>query len=285
MKTPFLVLVSVAALIAPTTVHQAVAPELVQDGVISTTRNETWPSIDPADGSLWFSVYDANFDRQTIVRAPKSGSTWGTPAAVAFSTGTSGDRAARFSPDGKRLYFSSSRALPGGTAGRFHMWFVERTNAGWTEPVALPEPLNSAAADRHASETGAGDLYFSSTRTGANEIYHAKRTGNSWGSVEMLPATVNAAHRQTDLVVAPDGSWMLVVVTDHPKGLGGDDLFLSRRVNGAWTELEHLPAPINSKEYEYGPSLSPDGKTLYFTSHRRGSADVYRVPVAAFKNF
>ena len=38
---------------------------------------------------------------------------------------------------------------------------------------------------------------------------------------------------------------------------------------------------MNSKEYEYGPSLSPDGRTLYFTSHRRGSADVYRVSVSA----
>jgi hypothetical protein len=127
------------------------------------------------------------------------------------------------------------------------------------------------------NRSGRSSSKTASTRTGANEIYHSKRSGNSWGPVELLPPTINPAHRQTDVVVSPDDSWMIVVVTDHPQGLGGDDLFLSRRVNGAWSELQHLPAPVNSKEYEYGPSISPDGKTLYFTSHRRGSADVYRV--------
>lgn len=279
MKT--IALISLAAVGLASSLPQTPEPELVQDGVISTTRNETWPSIDPVDGSLWFSVYDSNFDGQIILRAPKSGDKWGTPASVPFSTSAAGDRAPRFSPDGKRLYFSSNRgsATPRG----FHLWFVERRGQRWSDPVKLPEPVNSTAADRHSSETRDGDLFFSSTRTGSNEIYHSKRTGSAWGPVELLPPTVNAAHRQTDLVVSPDGNWMLVVITNHPQGLGGDDLFLSRRVNGAWSALQHLPAPINSKEYEYGPSISPDGKMLYFTSHRRGGvADIYRVPVAAF---
>lgn len=34
---------------------------------------------------------------------------------------------------------------------------------------------------------------------------------------------------------------------------------------------------INSAEYEYGPTISADGEYLYLTSHRGGSADVYRV--------
>jgi Tol biopolymer transport system component len=280
MKTPPLVLFSLFALAAPRPTQQPSTPELVQDGVISTARNETWPSVDPVDGSLWFSIYDENFDRQTILRAPKAGDKWGTPAAVSFSSGTSGDRAPRFSPDGKRLYFSSNRSSA--NARGFHIWVVERRGQGWSDPVQLPAPVTSTAADMHSSETRDGDLFFFSTRSGANEIFRSKRTGNTWSAAELLPPTVNAVRRQTDILVAPDGSWMLVVVTGHPKGLGGDDLFLSRRVNGVWAELQHLPAPINSSEYEYGPSLSPDGKTLYFTSHRRGSADVYRVPVSAF---
>ncbi|MCH9014226.1 MAG: PD40 domain-containing protein [Gemmatimonadetes bacterium] len=28
---------------------------------------------------------------------------------------------------------------------------------------------------------------------------------------------------------------------------------------------------MNSSEYEYGPTLSGDGRYLYFTSHRAGS--------------
>jgi hypothetical protein len=231
MKTLSLVSLSMLAFAAPIS-RQAVEPELIQDGVISTARNETWPSIDPVDGSLWFSIYDDNFDRQTILRAPKTGDKWGTPAAVAFSSGASGDRAPRFSTDGKRLYFSSNRNAP--SPRNFHIWFVERRASGWSEPAMLPEPVNSSAADRHSSETRDGDLFFSSTRTGANEIYRAKRAGGTWGAVEMLPPTVNAAHRQTDVVVAPDASWMLVVASpgaDQLEGVRVRPQHLARRKN------------------------------------------------------
>ncbi|MGH7462329.1 MAG: TolB family protein, partial [Longimicrobiales bacterium] len=152
---------------------------------------------------------------------------------------------------------------------------------GWSEPRLLPEPVNSSGKDYHSSETRAGDLYLASNRVGGtrSSIYRARRAGEKW-SVESVMLSSDPVG-QPDLMVSPDGMWMILVITSHPQGLGGDDLFLSRFENGRWSQPKHLPAPINSAEYEYGPSLSPDGRTLYFTSHRRGNADVYRIPVAA----
>lgn len=37
---------------------------------------------------------------------------------------------------------------------------------------------------------------------------------------------------------------------------------------------------MTSEEYEYRPTLSPDGRWIHFTSHRRGSADIYRIPLS-----
>jgi regulation of enolase protein 1 (concanavalin A-like superfamily) len=264
---------------------QTVQPERVLPDVISTPRNETFPSIDPVDGSLWFSVYADNFDGQSILRAARSGTGWSAPAAVPFSTGQWGDRAPRFSPDGQRLYISSNRPTPSNAAGGdFNLWVLQRGANGWSEPRLLPEPVNSSGRDYHSSETRAGDLYVASNRPGGagrSDIYRFRRTGESWTAGSAIGAPINDALGQPDLLVAPDGTWMILVITDHPQGLGGDDLFLSRFENGHWSALKHLPAPINSSEYEYGPSLSPDGRTLYFTSHRGGNADVYRIPVAA----
>jgi Tol biopolymer transport system component len=107
------------------------------------------------------------------------------------------------------------------------------------------------------------------------------RTASGWGEPEHLPPEINDALSQPDVLVAPDGSWLIVAVTDHPRGLGGDDLFLTRRTTRGWTPLEHIPAPINSAEYEYGPSLTADGRSLLFTSHRRGTADIYVIPLSA----
>ena len=162
---------------------------------------------------------------------------------------------------------------------------MERGHDGvWTPPRVLPAPVNSEKSDIHVVETGNGDLYLASRRTGSlgeSDIYRIPWADGLWGAEEHLPPPINDERSQSDLLVSPDGSWMILVVTDHPRGLGGDDLFLVRREDGRWGAPEHLPAPINSAEYEYGPSLSPDGATLYFTSHRRGSADVYRLPLSA----
>jgi hypothetical protein len=278
-------LVPVALILLARPVAAQDAPRLIQPGVISTEKNETFPAIDPIDGSLWLSSYTDNFDRQVIMRAARVGSEWQAPAVVGFSGKSWGDRAPRFSPDGKRLYVSSNRPLPGRSgAGTFHLWVLERRGSDWSEPQPLPEPVNSSAADRHSSETRSGDLYVSSTRPGGagrSDIYRMRRVGAGWSEAERLPAPINDALSQPDLLVAPNGRWMILVITDHPEGLGGDDLFLSRLENGAWTRPERLAEPINSKEYEYGPSLSPDGRTLYFTSHRRGSADIYSIPTVA----
>lgn len=259
-------------------------PQLIQDGTISSPeRHETWPAVDPVDGSLWFSVVEGGFDDQRIVRAPRAGDAWGEPRPVPFSDGRFGDRAPRFSADGSQLFFTSNRPIETWPEGDLNVWVVRRTVDGWGEPTRLPEPVNTPAVDMHASTTRMGDLVLSTRREGTvgrSDLVWIPREGEEYGRAVPLEE-VNDELSQSDVLVAPDGSWLIVVVTDHPLGLGGDDLYLVRRTAHGWAPLEHLPAPINSPEYEYGPSLSPDGRWLWFTSHRRGTADVYRTPLAA----
>jgi Tol biopolymer transport system component len=97
------------------------------------------------------------------------------------------------------------------------------------------------------------------------------------GALLHLPTPVNDENSQPDLWVSPDESWMILVITDHPSGFGGDDLYLSRWDGSVWSTPSNLGPGVNSEEYEYGPTISADGQYLYFTSHRGESADVYRV--------
>lgn len=260
-------------------------PQVVQDGLISSPdRQETFPAVDPADGSLWFSVAEGSFDDQRLFRAPLGADGWLAPEPVPFSTGAHGDRAPRFSADGATLYFTSNRPVPGHPEGDMNIWAASREGAGWGEPRPLPPPVNSPAPDIHVSATDSGDLFLATRREGGagrSDLVRVPRRRDGFGPAERLPAQINDELSQPDVLAAPDGSWLIVAVTDHPVGLGGDDLFLTRRTAHGWTPLEHFPAPINSEAYEYGPTLSPDGRWLYFTSHRRGSADVYRIPLPA----
>ncbi|MGD8276996.1 MAG: hypothetical protein PVH00_03170 [Gemmatimonadota bacterium] len=263
-------------------VVRQVTVERVGEGVISTGRNETFPVEDPMDGSLWFSVYDQSFDQQTIMRAARGDGTWVTPETAPFS-GRWGDRAPRFSPDGDRLYFTSNRPMRGSAPGDMNVWMTERRRDGWSEPVPLPAPVNGEARDMHVAAT-ASALYFASNRPGGaglSDVYRVAGDPVGGGSADRPAGRVNDAHSQPDLWVSPDESWMILVVTDHPEGLGGDDLFVLRRTADGWSAPRHLAAPINTDEYEYGPSISADGEWLYFTSHRGGSGDIYRVRLRA----
>lgn len=253
--------------------------ELVGEGVVSTGRNETFPMEDPVDGDLWFSVYERGFNDQTIMVARRQGAGWGTPEVAPFS-GTWGDRAPRFAPDGSELYFTSNRPVDGkGEPGDMNIWRVERSGDGWGDPSLVEPPVSSPAPDIHVAVTPRG-FWVPSSRDGTlgrSDIFRVDRQSRE---VVHLPGPVNDEHSQPDLWVSPDETWMILVVTDHPSGHGGDDLYLSR-FGEAWSVPENLGPEINSPEYEYGPSLSRDGEWLYFTSHRAGSADVYRVPVDA----
>ena len=287
-RVPVLAVVWLAALVTGAAVvdrPEAVrAPELVGDGVVSKVdRNETFPAIDPVDGSLWYSVYENSFDAQTIMVARRSGASWLEAQAAPFS-GRWGDRAPRFSPDGRRLYFTSNRPrTAGGARGDMNIWVVERSAAGeWSEPRLLPEPVNTGSREIHNVETANGTIYLASDRPGGrgrSDIYRFTRSGEAWTGTSVT--AVNDSLSQPDLLVSPDEEWMILAITDHARGLGGDDLFISRRTGATWSAPSPLGAPINSSEYEYGPTLSPDGRYIYYTSHRRnGSADVYRVSVA-----
>lgn len=257
-------------------------PELVQPGVISTEGNETFPAVDPADGSLWFSVYEGGFDDHTIVVAPPSpsGDGWSEPVVAPFS-GRWGDRAPRFGPDPDLLYFTSNRPV-GAEAepGDMNIWRVRRTADGWGVPEVVPAPVRSGEPDIHAVPTDHA-LWLASRRAGTLGASDIFRIPEGADEAEHLAPPINDEHSQSDLWVSPDERVMILVVTDRPGGFGGDDLYLSRDDGSGWSPPENLGPGINTAEYEYGPTLSPDGAFLYFTSHRNGSADVYRIPVDA----
>lgn len=261
---------------------------LVGEGRVSTDVAEAFPAPDPGGDALYFSVVvDDNWAHQRLVVAPASGEGWGPPQPLPFSDDRRfSDRAPRLSPDGLRLVFSSNRPVGGAEhdPNDFNLWMVDRpTPAGpWSDARPLTS-VNSAERDYHASMTSDGTLYFASTRPGGlgrSDIYRARWTGDRYAAPESVGAPINTELSQPDLLVTPDGTMMILVITDHPTGLGGDDLFVSFNRNGSWTDPRNLGSAVNTPEYEYGPSLSADREYLYFTSHRSGGGDTYRIALS-----
>ena len=259
------------------------AAELVQPGVISTDGGEIFPAFSPDGRTLYFNTHLQGWSSHRLMMSRLGPDGWGKPEMLPFS-GEYNDRAARPAPDGSVLFFSSDRPLPGASRprGDFNLWTVElRQDGSWGEPQPLPSPVTTEADEWHSSMMADGTLYFSSRNRpdshGFSDLYRTRFDGESYTTPVNLGPPLNDRRSQTDLYVSPDGSFMIFVITDHPEGYGGDDLWLSLFRDGAWSDPINLGPDVNSSQYEYGPAISPDGRYLYFSSHRRGLGDIYRV--------
>ena len=264
-------------------------PSLFAPNVVSTPDSgEAFGTLTP-DGREFYFTKHHDFARHHIMVSRLAQGEWSQPELVPIS-GVYNDREPRLSPDGKRLYFSSNRPItPGDTARRrnLDLWFSDRQpNGQWGTPRHIQGAVNGDANDFSPVVTANGTLYFVSTRAGAigggarpHNVWRARPidvANGVWATPENAGPGINAGF-EANVFVSPDESLMLVSRDGAPDGLGGDDLYFSRRIGGAWQPMRHLPQPINSKEYEYGPAISPDGQWLFFTSHRTGNGDIFRV--------
>lgn len=284
MRIPF-----VLCLLAATRVQ---AQSLFAPGIISRPDSaEAFGSLTPDGKEFYFTIHRADFSRHRIVVARRATGGWSAPETLPIS-GVYNDREPKLSPDGRRLYFSSNRPLAAGDTTRrrdLDLWFSDRRSDGsWSSPKHI-EGANGPSNDFSPSVTANGTLYFISNRRGGigkdslpYNVWRAEpldlATGR-WKAPVNAGSAINAGF-ETNVFVTPDESLMLVSRDGSPDTFGGDDIYFSRRAgSGAWQAMKHLPAPINTKEYEYGPLVSPDGRFLFVTSHRTGNGDIYRFSI------
>jgi len=94
---------------------------------------------------------------------------------------------------------------------------------------------------------------------------------SEWSEPVSLGPVVNSASRELGPELSPDGL-SLYFGTDRPGGLGGFDLWVSRRDcrDCVWGPPADLGPNINSPTADGAPAFSPDGHLLFFSSARGG---------------
>jgi len=70
--------------------------------------------------------------------------------------------------------------------------------------------------------------------------------------------------------ISGDGRMLVFTSCMGRKGFGSCDLYVTYKEGNVWSEPENLGRPVNSTSWDSQPSLSPDGRTLYFVSDRKG---------------
>lgn len=144
------------------------------------------------------------------------------------------------------------------------------------------------------------EFYFTSSRNTSRrkhgmtdeaflDIYKATYTDGIITDVTVLKGDVNTKYHEAIVSFSPDGTRMYFDRNAFYRGKFQKDddgvnqlnIYYASLVDGTWKDVQ--PVPFNNTEYSVGhPSVSPDGKTLYFVSDMPGGfgdSDIYRVSI------
>ncbi len=158
-------------------------------------------------------------------------------------------------------------------------------------------------ADFGAVLSNDNTLYFVSSRNVSKktdkwinqpylDIYQSIRNEDGSLSEPKAVGDLNTAFHDGPITISADGNTIYFARDSHSEGsfekdkknnvkLGQQGLYKATKVDGKWTNIEALP--INSKKYSVSnPSLSKDGKTLYFASNMPGGlgeTDIWKISI------
>jgi len=228
--------------------------------------------------STSFPASDSGYTYCQILTSRIADGHWLSQEKADFSRPAIGDDVPFFSPDGSRLYFMSGRTDGGiGRAGRERIWMMERIGSSWSEPKLIIGGPNDMDIHWQFSVAANGNIYFSSR----DDIYVSKLVNGKYGEAENLGEPVNTDAGEGSPYIAPDESYLIITRFGAIDGKGGTDLYIGfKNAAGDWTEPVNMGESINTDSNDMCPYLSPDGKYLFFNSHRSGNADIYWVDAA-----
>ncbi|MFT5955571.1 MAG: Tol biopolymer transport system component, partial [Cyclobacteriaceae bacterium] len=109
-------------------------------------------------------------------------------------------------------------------------------------------------------------MIFESNKSGQYWLYESQLVEGVWSDPTSL-TDINSYGDATDLIGGPSLSFdnnTLFFFASFREGLGREDIYYSTRTDEGWTSPKNIGGPINTTGYEGFPSISADGRELYF---------------------
>ncbi|HOP06622.1 MAG TPA: hypothetical protein PLF13_04945 [candidate division Zixibacteria bacterium] len=186
------------------------------------------------------------------------------------------ERDACFSADGLEFYYT----LMG--PERPAILCITLDDERWTRPRVAAFSGRYPDLEPAFSPDGSR-LYFASKRpmTGQQppnwDIWYTTRSDSGWNQPINIDAPINSGGDEFYPSLAANGN--LYFTAERPEGLGKEDIYRARMIDGLWSAPENLGASINSEGWEFNAFVAPDESYLIYTAVGRdddlGNGDLY----------
>jgi outer membrane protein OmpA-like peptidoglycan-associated protein len=255
-------------------------------GGLNSSGNELHPVLSPDGNTLYFArtKFAGNTEGNTdsgdawLSKSPDQGKTWGPPTRLdAINTAQNNEVVAATGPDGRTLYVRGTYDANGFRDESLSKVSSAAAASGSAKGV---KPTPVSINNYYTAVPGAG--YFVSNdgqilllslergdSEGGNDIYLSRPDGKGvYGEPTSLGPVLNSPGFDFAPWLTPDGKTLYFASYGH-MGYGSADIFVSQRLDDSWTkwsEPRNLGPALNGPGFNAYFSLTPDGKTAYFSS-------------------
>ncbi len=164
-----------------------------------------------------------------------------------------------------------------------------KTGETWAKPMNITP---SVASDGNMDVVGLSydgkKMLLAVTDQFTSNIYVSTYENKRWNPAVSLGKPINSKYYEAHACFSPDGK-SIYFSSNRKESMGGMDIFRSdQQENGTWGEPVSLGPRINTILNEEAPTMSPDGKRLYFSSQGHstmGGFDIFYSELLADGSF
>jgi flagellar motor protein MotB len=145
-------------------------------------------------------------------------------------------------------------------------------------PVNLGDSINTPGDEYWPSITVDGQtlMFTREIATGRSmpktqeDFYFSHLSNSSWGRAFNAGYPLNTSSNEGAQSLSSDGSYMYFTACEKPDGQGSCDIYYSSFDGNRWSVPENIGKTVNTHGWETQPSISANGKMLFFVSNRAG---------------
>lgn len=255
---------------------------------INTKYDEYFPAIFPDDSTIIFTRRSNGVEEDFYIAQRDSCGGWFIARDMGSPPNSpQPDGALMRSADGHYLFFmrDGNRSDNGWEGGGCDLFFSYIDNNGWSQAVPFGATINTPGYEGMPSLSCDNKImYFVSDRPdgfGGKDIWSSRFQDGLWQVPENLGPEINTPYDETAPYIAADNNTLYFTSNGHP-GLGGTDIFFSKKKHDSWQRPENMGYPFNTPYDDVSICISPSGKKAYMASDREGgmgAMDIYEVPL------
>jgi len=249
-------------------------PEIFAPGIVSD-ENRVYANVtfnpELAEVAWTLNTSDTTLNHGGIIISKFENGSWSMPKEVRFLSKEYDHRSPFYSLDGKRLYFQAYLRSNRGWDQMEKFYFVEKTDAGWSNPVLLDSLFNRYAVHWQFSLDKQNNLFFGGDLRGKENtggIYFSKFDNGKYQEPFLLFENRILDEAVFGPGISPNGDY-IIFARIHPRGSTNPRIFslyisFRKGVNN-WTPPRELGEKLGMDCNQ--PRIGPDGKYIFYVTN------------------